>query len=88
MKPPAVHRAQGDTDPLVSGLAREHLREGARFWASEHVKADAVHEQLMRHGVLDALPRGEPGLEDDHPRLRPGPDLVEARRLRAGRAAS
>ncbi|MCX4750059.1 iron-containing redox enzyme family protein [Kitasatospora sp. NBC_01287] len=37
---------------------------GTRFYL-EHVEADAVHEQLMRHGVIDALLRDEPELADD-----------------------
>ena len=37
---------------------------GTRFY-QEHIEADAVHEQLMRHGVIDALLGDEPGLEDD-----------------------
>ena len=37
---------------------------GVRFY-QEHVEADAVHEQLMRHGVIEPLLRDEPDLEDD-----------------------
>ncbi|WP_406193530.1 iron-containing redox enzyme family protein [Kitasatospora sp. NBC_01560] len=37
---------------------------GTRFYR-EHVEADAVHEQLMRHGVIDALLADEPELRDD-----------------------
>ncbi|MET9618406.1 iron-containing redox enzyme family protein [Kitasatospora indigofera] len=37
---------------------------GTRFY-QEHIEADAVHEQLMRRGVIDALLRDEPALEDD-----------------------
>ncbi|MFD0260085.1 iron-containing redox enzyme family protein [Kitasatospora indigofera] len=37
---------------------------GTRFYR-EHIEADAVHEQLMRHGVIDALLAEEPGLEGD-----------------------
>ncbi|WP_229927948.1 iron-containing redox enzyme family protein [Kitasatospora indigofera] len=37
---------------------------GTRFY-QEHIEADAVHEQLMRHGVIDALLTDEPGLEED-----------------------
>ncbi|MFJ1707387.1 iron-containing redox enzyme family protein [Kitasatospora sp. NPDC088346] len=37
---------------------------GTRFYL-EHVEADAVHEQLMRHGVIDALLADEPELQDD-----------------------
>jgi Iron-containing redox enzyme len=37
---------------------------GVRFYR-EHVEADAVHEQLVRHGVIEAAIRDEPGLEAD-----------------------
>ncbi|WSL64668.1 iron-containing redox enzyme family protein [Kitasatospora herbaricolor] len=37
---------------------------GTRFY-QEHVEADAVHEQLMRRGVIDALLEDEPALEGD-----------------------
>ncbi|QMU76712.1 iron-containing redox enzyme family protein [Streptacidiphilus sp. PB12-B1b] len=37
---------------------------GVRFY-QEHVEADAVHEQLVRHGVIEALLRDEPALEAD-----------------------
>ncbi|QMU69325.1 iron-containing redox enzyme family protein [Streptacidiphilus sp. P02-A3a] len=37
---------------------------GVRFY-QEHVEADAVHEQLVRHGVIEAAVRDEPDLEAD-----------------------
>ena len=37
---------------------------GTRFYL-EHVEADAVHEQLVRHGVIEALLKDEPELEED-----------------------
>ncbi|WP_033821871.1 iron-containing redox enzyme family protein [Kitasatospora sp. MBT63] len=37
---------------------------GTRFYL-EHIEADAVHEQLMRHGVIDALLADEPELRED-----------------------
>jgi heme oxygenase-like protein len=48
----AVKRLHGD-DPA-----------GWTFY-DEHVEADAVHEQVVRHGVLDALLGGEPHLAAD-----------------------
>lgn len=50
---------------LVEAFQRLGAPEtGYRFY-SEHVEADAVHEQLVRRGVLDALLRDEPELEAD-----------------------
>ncbi|MFC8448703.1 iron-containing redox enzyme family protein [Kitasatospora sp. NPDC057223] len=37
---------------------------GTRFY-QEHIEADAVHEQIVRHGVIDALLADEPDLEED-----------------------
>ncbi|MFC5906708.1 iron-containing redox enzyme family protein [Streptacidiphilus monticola] len=37
---------------------------GVRFYR-EHIEADAVHEQLVRRGVIDELLRDEPELEQD-----------------------
>ncbi|MFD5087906.1 iron-containing redox enzyme family protein [Kitasatospora sp. NPDC058201] len=37
---------------------------GTRFY-EEHVEADAVHEQLVRHGVIAPLLAAEPGLAGD-----------------------
>ncbi|MEU9716166.1 iron-containing redox enzyme family protein [Streptomyces sp. NPDC047976] len=41
-----------------AGAAAEH------FYA-EHVEADAVHEQVVRHEVIDGMLADEPGLETD-----------------------
>lgn len=41
-----------------AGPAAEH------FYA-EHVEADAVHEQLVRHEVIGGLVADEPALEED-----------------------
>ncbi|MFJ8043230.1 iron-containing redox enzyme family protein [Kitasatospora sp. NPDC096147] len=38
--------------------------DGTAFYR-ERVEADAVHEQLVRHGVIEALVRDEPALEAD-----------------------
>jgi hypothetical protein len=37
---------------------------GVRFY-EEHIEADALHEQLIRHDVIDTLLREEPALETD-----------------------
>lgn len=37
---------------------------GVRFY-EEHIEADALHEQLIRHEVIDTLLREEPALEGD-----------------------
>lgn len=48
---------------LVEAFKRHEVAEpGYRFYV-EHVEADAVHEQLVRRGVLDSLLREEPELE-------------------------
>jgi hypothetical protein len=50
---------------LAAGLERLGAGPaGVRFY-QEHVEADAVHEQLVRRGVIDALLRDEPELEPD-----------------------
>jgi hypothetical protein len=50
---------------LVEALsALDAGEEGIRFYR-EHVEADAVHEQLVRRGVIDELLREEPQLEPD-----------------------
>jgi hypothetical protein len=38
--------------------------DGTRFYR-EHIEADALHEQLIRHEVINALIRDEPELEAD-----------------------
>jgi len=39
-------------------------RDGTRFYR-EHIEADALHEQLIRHEVVETLIRDEPELEKD-----------------------
>jgi hypothetical protein len=50
---------------LVEAFRRIGIAEAGYRFYSEHVEADAVHEQLVRRGVLDTLLRDEPGLEAD-----------------------
>ncbi|MGW6534478.1 iron-containing redox enzyme family protein [Streptomyces sp. NPDC055051] len=57
------------SSPGSRRLAKAMRRCGAgaaaeRFYA-EHVEADAVHEQVVRHGVVDGLLADEPALEAD-----------------------
>lgn len=57
------------SSPASRRLERAMRRTGAgpaaeRFYA-EHVEADAVHEQVVRHEVVDGLLSEEPGLADD-----------------------
>ncbi|MEV4941536.1 iron-containing redox enzyme family protein [Streptomyces zaomyceticus] len=57
------------SSPGSRRLAKAMRRCGAgaaaeRFYA-EHVEADAVHEQVVRHGVVDGLLSDEPALEPD-----------------------
>ncbi|GHF28520.1 hypothetical protein GCM10010218_07070 [Streptomyces mashuensis] len=57
------------SSPASRRLVRALERLGAgpaavRFYA-EHVEADAVHEQLVRHEVVEDLVRREPGLAGD-----------------------
>ncbi|WP_327675412.1 iron-containing redox enzyme family protein [Kitasatospora sp. NBC_00458] len=57
------------SSPGSARLARAFERLGAgpagtRFY-EEHVEADAVHEQLVRHGVIAPLLASEPGLAGD-----------------------
>jgi hypothetical protein len=50
---------------LAEALRRLGAGEaGTRFYR-EHVEADAVHEQLVRRGVIDALLKDEPQLRED-----------------------
>ena len=50
---------------LVEAFRRHGVEPAGYRFYSEHVEADAVHEQLVRRGVLDALLRDEPQLESD-----------------------
>ncbi|BFV56500.1 iron-containing redox enzyme family protein [Kitasatospora sp. CMC57] len=57
------------SSPGSARLAKAFERLGAgpagTFFYREHVEADAVHEQLVRHGVIRALLAAEPELEPD-----------------------
>ena len=50
---------------LVSGLRRMGAPEACIHFYAEHVEADAVHEQVMRHDVVGDLLRREPELAAD-----------------------
>ncbi|WP_331766146.1 iron-containing redox enzyme family protein [Embleya sp. NBC_00896] len=51
---------------LARALERLEVRDPAcAFFYTEHVEADAVHEQLVRRDVLGAMTREEPSLERD-----------------------
>jgi hypothetical protein len=57
------------SSPASRRLAEAMRRAGAgpaavRFY-TEHVEADAVHEQVVRHDVVEGLLEDEPGLEAD-----------------------
>ena len=39
--------------------------DACRFFYDEHIEADAVHEQVMRHDVVDDLISREPELTED-----------------------
>ncbi|MEV5508066.1 iron-containing redox enzyme family protein [Streptomyces orinoci] len=58
LSPPASRRLVRAMERLDAGPA------AVRFYA-EHVEADAVHEQLVRHDVVGDLLRREPGLAGD-----------------------
>ncbi|ORI19484.1 hypothetical protein BJD99_04705 [Rhodococcus sp. 1163] len=50
---------------LVTGLERLGAPQACIAFYAEHVEADAVHEQLLRHDVVGGLVRTEPHLESD-----------------------
>ncbi|WP_373696031.1 iron-containing redox enzyme family protein [Actinomycetospora aurantiaca] len=50
---------------LVKGMQRLGLGEDAQAFYAEHVEADAVHEQLVRRGLLADLVAREPELAAD-----------------------
>ncbi|MBT2386592.1 iron-containing redox enzyme family protein [Streptomyces sp. ISL-11] len=56
--PPASRR-------LVQALTRLDAGPAAVHFYREHAEADAVHEQLVRHGVIGGLLQDEPHLADD-----------------------
>jgi hypothetical protein len=62
-------RSEISSSPAARRLAEafEKLGAGAAgtLFYREHIEADAVHEQLIRHGVIGALLRDEPELAAD-----------------------
>lgn len=50
---------------LAEAMRRVGAGPAAERFYDEHVEADAVHEQLMRHEVVGGLLADEPGLEKD-----------------------
>ncbi|MGV9561350.1 iron-containing redox enzyme family protein [Streptomyces sp. NPDC003480] len=50
---------------LAEALRRVGAGEAATRFYEEHVVADAVHEQVVRHEVVGGLLESEPGLEED-----------------------
>jgi hypothetical protein len=53
------------SDRLVRAMRRLGLPDAAVGFYAEHVEADAVHEQLVRHGVIAPLLAAEPALATD-----------------------
>ncbi|HLU60470.1 MAG TPA: iron-containing redox enzyme family protein [Pseudonocardia sp.] len=53
------------SDRLVKAMRRLDLPEAAVEFYAEHVEADAVHEQLVRRGVIAPLLAAEPALAAD-----------------------
>jgi hypothetical protein len=53
------------SDRLVRAMRRLELPEPAVEFYAEHVEADAVHEQLVRRGVIAPLLAAEPALAAD-----------------------
>jgi hypothetical protein len=53
------------SDRLVRAMHRMGFTPTASAFYAEHIEADAVHEQLMRHGVLQPLLAAEPELAQD-----------------------
>ncbi len=52
-------------DRLVKALRRLEAPAAAIEFYAEHVEADAVHEQLVRRGVITPMLAAEPGLARD-----------------------
>jgi hypothetical protein len=50
---------------LVKAMARLGTSEAAQAFYEEHIEADAVHEQLVRRGLLADLTAREPELAPD-----------------------
>ena len=53
------------SDRLVRAMDRMGFAPEASAFYAEHVEADAVHEQLMRRGVVQPLLAEEPELASD-----------------------
>ncbi|MET8183445.1 iron-containing redox enzyme family protein [Streptomyces sp. NPDC005336] len=53
------------SDRLAQALRRMGAGEAAVFFYTEHVEADAVHEQIVRREVIGDLLRSEPALAAD-----------------------
>ncbi|MEE1787080.1 iron-containing redox enzyme family protein [Streptomyces sp. SP17BM10] len=85
--PPGAARLAAALERLGGGP------DGTLFYR-EHVEADAVHEQLVRHGVVERLIADEPGLAPDIAFGLAASELVDGRfadhllgRWRAGRTS-
>ncbi|WNI27799.1 iron-containing redox enzyme family protein [Streptomyces sp. ITFR-6] len=50
---------------LAKAMRRTGAGPAAAHFYEEHVEADAVHEQVVRHEVIDSLLAAEPGLNPD-----------------------
>ncbi|MET7998284.1 iron-containing redox enzyme family protein [Amycolatopsis sp. NPDC005232] len=50
---------------MVQALTRLGAAEECKFFYTEHIEADAVHEQVMRHDVVGDLLEQEPALAAD-----------------------
>jgi hypothetical protein len=75
--------AEISTPPSAKNIVTALRRFGAgercvRFY-TEHIEADAVHEQVMRHDVVDTLLKDEPELAADVVLGIQATELVEAR---------
>jgi hypothetical protein len=53
------------SDRLVRAMRRLDLPDAAVEFYAEHVEADAVHEQVVRRGVIAPLLAAEPALAAD-----------------------
>ncbi|WP_329140713.1 iron-containing redox enzyme family protein [Streptomyces sp. NBC_00670] len=67
---------------LAEAMRRTGAGAAAEFFYDEHVEADAVHEQVVRHDVIGGLLEQEPELEDD---ITFGIDATEFLEARFGR---
>lgn len=73
--------AEITTSPGAARMTRALQRLGVAetVFFTEHVEADAVHEQVLRHDVIGDLLRREPGLTGDVVFGLQATDLVEGR---------